>query len=1001
MKTLLPIITVILIIVSCSPTNQPTKKVERDLIVKVATEIGQDFGKAILRAQRTDDFLGLRSLTGFTNRGSIPDRMRVLFENVGARYEDTLFQFPITVGKTWTDHWDGEVQTTIEGYETVETTAGTFQQCLKHKTVLTDADNQTTALENALINGTRYLWFAKGVGLIKMRYEHSNGIITNAELIDYKVPRKSEEYFPVDLGTTWTYKWKNDYYNEVFIEKVHVAGANPNTRERFKGDIHLAIEVASESGETLGKRNFYIKKTNTFLRLRQASSKPVIKSTQPEEPDSIFFDLSAIWEELFQFPLIVGKTWTKEGLWNSQAQTIIENYEPVEIGIGTFSHCLKHKTVFTGATADSEATAYAHQAVAMVNGTRYLWFVEGVGLVKMRYEHSNGVVTEAELIKYEVPGKSKEYLPLNLNTQWTYKWQNSYYNKPILEKVQVVEGSVGEQTPLKEARYVVTVENTDPLREMRVSGELTPEELGIKALRLRVNASDDDLYIGGATIGGRGKPSGGHGHSHGSGTWEFRFSGPWQEYPMTLNYRLSLAAGKRVQEIRAERWGFKPNPATLPSVRDDCILWPSKFMFIVGGKTDNIEVTFDLPEGWQVSTPWQRIGNTRHRFTVKDQAELVQTYLLIGPHLATVAKSGRTEVALAIRGSLKADEETIRNTVEKFLSAYSKVFKGGPKGRILFIIGPYAEKREKRLEGRGSGRSVTILMDWTLDSTNNHTWAPFLGHEVFHIWNGLTGLQPFTAKEHWFLEGVTNYYADITSAQLGYLSEREFLDRLEHACELYLAVSNEFAIADMRDSRLSYNGGSLVAAALDLEIREQKKNRRNLAHVMQQMYQQFGDTTMEYTQRDIIRAVNKVAGKDFEPFFQTYIVGKERLPLAEYFDKAGLNVQVNSEELPTADYVEEVLKASLQRDTGVEVTSINGARIGSLKELRKIAKHWKSGEAVTLSFEENGKPVTVTDTLKGVSDNPPTESEVVVRITKQAETTKLQRAILASILGRR
>ena len=1001
MKTLFPIVAVILIAVSCSPTNQPAKKVERDLIVKVATEIGQDFGDVILRAQRTDDFLGLRSVTWFTNKGSIPDRMRVLFENIGARYEDTLFQFPLTVGKTWKDHWDGEVQTTIEGYETVETPAGTFQQCLKHKTVFTDADNRTTPLENALINGTRYLWFAKGIGLVKMRYEHSNGIITSAELIDYKAQQKSEEYFPVDLGTTWTYKWKNDYYNEVFIEKVHVAGTNPNPREHFKGDIHLAVEVASESGETLGERNFYVKKTNAFLRLRQASSRSGIKFTQPEEPGSIFFDLSAIWEELFQFPLTVGKTWTKEGLWNSQVRTTIENYEPVEIGMGTFPHCLKHKTVFTGATADLEATPYAHQSIAMVNGTRYLWFAKGIGLVKMRYEHSNGVVTEAELTEYQKLGKSSEYFPLNLGTKWTYKWQNDYYNKPIFEKVHVVEGGVGEQTPLREARYLVKVENTDPLREMQVSGELTPEEPGIKALRLRVNASDDDLYIGRATIDGRGKPSGGHGHSHGSGTWEFRFSGPWQKYPMTLNYRLSLDAGERVQEIRAERRGFKPDPATLPSVRDDCILWPSKFMFIVGGKTDNIEVTFDLPEGWQVSTPWQRLGKTRHRFTVKDQAALVQTYLLIGPHLATVVKSGKTEVALAIRGSLKADEETIRDTVEKFLSAYAKVFKGSPKGRILFMIGPYGEKSEKGLKGRGSGRSVTILMDWTLDTTNNHTWAPFLGHEVFHIWNGLTGLQPFTTKEHWFLEGVTNYYADITSVQLGYLSEREFLDRLEEACELYLEVSDEFAIGDMRDSRLSYNGGSLVAATLDLEIRHHKKNRRNLAHLMQQMYKQFGDTTTEYTQRDIIRAVNKVAGKNFDTFFETYVTGKERLPLSEYFDKAGLNVQVNSEELPTSDYVEEVLKASLERDTDVEITSINGSRIGGLKKLRKIAKHWKSAEVVTLGFEENGKPVTVTATLKGVSENPPTESEIVVRITKQAKPTKLQRAILAGILGKK
>ena len=83
-----------------------------------------------------------------------------------------------------------------------------------------------------------------------------------------------------------------------------------------------------------------------------------------------------------------------------------------------------------------------------------------------------------------------------------------------------------------------------------------------------------------------------------------------------------------------------------------------------------------------------------------------------------------------------------------------------------------------------------------------------------------------------------------------------------------------------------------------------------------------------------------------EPFFQTYVTGKERLPLAEYFDKAGLNVQITSEELPTSDYVKEVLKASLQRDTSVEVIGINGSRIDSLKKLRKnrqALEVWGSG----------------------------------------------------------
>ena len=777
---------------------------------------------------------------------------------------------------------------------------------------------------------------------------------------------------------------------------------NKPDADQIKRELTVAVGIENASGSgynVIGEGTCYIQKTETVLSVMLSSFKRRIdglESTQFPGPTSIFSESisSRHQSELFRFPLSVGQTWGTTGMWDSQIQTTIEDYETVEIGIGTFLKCLKHKVVFTGAEADTELEK------VLFNGTRYLWFAKGVGLIKMRYEHSNGVITEAELIDYGVPGKSKAYFPLDIGARWKYRWQNDYSDGPIIEIIQIDEVGKVHQMPLEDARYVVKINAEEP-GDIDVRCTLTPENPNVEHIKLRLDG--DSAYVYAVIPNGFAWRDDVYTSDYDHAMWRFKyFHRNLPKLPFVFNYKVSLKEAKRTWELYKGKWVKKQYPTRVPDVREDCIRWHSSLLFLVGGDCRNIEVEFELPEGWRVSTPWQRIGNTGHRFVVKDQDELIDSRLLIGQHLETVVKSGKTEVMLAISGSLKAHEDVMSDTVGKFLHAYSRVFKGGSKERVLFILNPHLEKRAKRLlKGHGSGRSVSILMDLTLDDATKYEWEPFLGHEVFHIWNGLTALQNFSNREHWFKEGVTNYYSDITATRLGYLSEREFLDRLERVCESYLSAPNKFAIGDFRDSRLSYEGGSLVAVALDLEIRDHKRNGKSLDHVMQQMYRRFGDTTVEYTQRDIIRTVNKVAGKDFEPFFQTYIVGKERLPLAEYFDKAGLNVQVNSEKLPTADYVEEVLKASLGRDTGVEVTSINGSRIGSLKELRKIAKHWKSGEAVTLSFEENGKPVTVTATLKGISDNPPTESEIVVRITKQAKPTKLQRAILAGILDKR
>ena len=127
--------------------------------------------------------------------------------------------------------------------------------------------------------------------------------------------------------------------------------------------------------------------------------------------------------DLFRFPLVVGDTWTQKNHRNPQTQTTLVGYEKVEVTAGTFTNCLKHKTIFTN-----------------VNGTRYLWFAKGVGVVKMRYEHFNGVIMEAELLDYNVP-KGEEYLPLQYGNMWTYRLQNEYQEKPIIEKCEVVENS--------------------------------------------------------------------------------------------------------------------------------------------------------------------------------------------------------------------------------------------------------------------------------------------------------------------------------------------------------------------------------------------------------------------------------------------------------------------------------------------------------------------------------------------------------------------------------
>ena len=525
MRNLLTLCSILIIILlySCNQTQEPVENIKRDLVINTSTEVGkgtfEHVGEGVGRAQQTDAFLSI-FVPSYTHNRYTPWSMRKLYYNFAGKF----FHNPSTIEQSKEEYGNrGQVitLTTFEGYEDVELDSGQFSKCLKLKAIVKDnASNHPSELTGALVNGTRYLWFAKGVGIVKMRYEHSNEIITTAELIDYDVPEESNEYVPLTPGTTWTYQWQDDYYNRTLIDIITVEPRKPQ-REGYP----LNVIIRNKSGERMGEGRFEIIKSRKSMEIVVSGGsyggghkgRDLVTGSS-----SIFSDyLSAIWAKLLEYPLTIGKTWEQEGMYNSRILSTLVGYEMVEIGSNKFHECLKLKSVFSGAATDENADEDTLQRIAMYNGTRYIWFAKGVGIVKLRYEHSNGVITVAELTEYVVPAKSNEYFPLDIGTTWTYTWQNTYHIAPIIEKVRVVEQRSGHETPLKQARYVVNV-SADKPSEAKIKCTLTPFEESGEKIRLRTGTND--AYIPSHTITLEDSDRQRANRSGGSGSWKFNFS---------------------------------------------------------------------------------------------------------------------------------------------------------------------------------------------------------------------------------------------------------------------------------------------------------------------------------------------------------------------------------------------------------------------------------------------------------------------------------------------
>ncbi len=787
---------------------------------------------------------------------------------------------------------------------------------------------------------------------------------------------------------------------------------------KSKRNIVFSNSAATESGRHLAEGIFNFKKTNTALTSDGSS-------TSGRSLGSPMYMLLRHVSykggiDLFRFPLVIGNRWGQEGPCKSNATITLEGYETVEVSAGAFSSCLKHKTVFTDADAEDDDAELRN---AFVNGTRYLWFAKGVGLVRMRYEHSNGIVTEAELLEYKMPVEVQEYLPVQIGTQWTYRWQNISRGEATVEEWRVIRNfsepeNLDNPMELTSARYEVKIDAAER-RVAYVKCVLTPKVgSGLKGDRkpLLLSMSHfgaEDLYGGYGRYLRDLKVTDADGEEIpiteiGETQWMVETE---NDLPVTLCYKVLLNHEEREWPVG------RPE---IPYLQEDCIFLPGYAVFIVA-EVEDIELQLDVPENWCVSTSWQCVGSERHRFAITDEDNLMSAYLLLGTHSERVARLSKgaegTEIVLALGGYFKASMDEVQRTVESLLHTYSGVFNGMPQDRMLFVANP----DEKHHGGGVSGNCISVLMRGSLDETNRSFWVPLVAHEVCHIWNGKT--IDFKWQEYWFSEGFTEYYSRIICTRLGLTSENDFLRDFESKWESYLSRHGQLSIREAGEDKsanreLVYQGGSLIAAALDLQIRSLTQSRKSLDDVMKQMYREFGLTGNKYTMRDVIRIVGQITGENFEPFFCKYVSGTERLPLEEYLEKAGMDSQVEfSEELPSLGYIVHgmlqissfggptgggmFIHESEQYQDEDNLIGVNGTPVKFFDDIRKVAKDWKPGEVVELTLEREGKEIILPVTLGGdASKEPPLEAGPIdVTITKRKDSTESQRAIWSGMLG--
>ena len=359
-----------------------------------------------------------------------------------------------------------------------------------------------------------------------------------------------------------------------------------------------------------------------------------------------------------------------------------------------------------------------------------------------------------------------------------------------------------------------------------------------------------------------------------------------------------------VEKTRKNRWRVTTNGATRVwvryrvyahemSVRTNWV--DDEFAMINGAPTfitllespsrRTHDVRLVLPRGWARSVSGMAPGLAENTYVAPDYDTLVDSPIVAGsPSVYEFSVRGKPHYLVNVRERGAWNGPQAAADLAKIADTIARFWGDVPFDRFYFlnVIGSAVNGLEHR-----NSTLLNIPLDVTKSREGYRDWLSLASHEYFHAWNGKrlrpAELGPFDYENEvytrslWFVEGLTDYYADLFLVRAGVATREEYLDalssqvrslqttpgRLEQSVE---AASYDAWIKYYRpdentpNTAISYYvKGAVIGFLLDAHIRRQTGGAKSLDDVMRLMSSQFSGPR-GFAPDDVRSIVAEVAG---------------------------------------------------------------------------------------------------------------------------------------------
>jgi len=357
--------------------------------------------------------------------------------------------------------------------------------------------------------------------------------------------------------------------------------------------------------------------------------------------------------------------------------------------------------------------------------------------------------------------------------------------------------------------------------------------------------------------------------------------------------------------------------------------------FFEGLQSNPIKLNVKYDDSWHIGTSMRK--NSEGYYIEDSFDRLADSPILIGELSKSSINVNDIEVNIHTYSTIPGiNSDFIMDHAKEILIAAGKYIGYSPVPNYDFLFTLLKYKDFMKISPRGGGGALEHSLSslYFLTGTENdiaelreimaheflHILTPLNLHsEIIHNYNFIT---PTPSNHIWLYEGVTEWGSDILQLRGGILDIEDFLENITNKLILSdeLDYNYDISLVDMSKgvfnpdtSKYFYNfyqRGAVTACLLDIKLLELTNGNYGLKNLCLDLFYRYGKTK-PFPENELFDIIVDMTYPEIKPFINSYIIGREKLPIAEYFNTIGIN------------YIEEQTSSNTKPWFGFSVATFN------------------------------------------------------------------------------